>query len=170
MTEPRQVPRTALDPGEDSISGILPGFSLPPALRPVLHEKLGRELTPDAYTGVWTGSRVLVAPTPVTHTAAGGLLWKPQSVIERQQMAMGSGWVVAVGPTVGQPGALHPGGVLCDHPTDLLGHLVIYAAYSGTAINTCAEDQEFGGANSLLVMTDRDILHVSTERLGVPNL
>jgi hypothetical protein len=76
---------------------------------------------------------------------------------------MGSGWVVSVGPLVGRTGAPHPVGVLCRHPSDLLGRLVLYQMYAGTNLRTSQEDTEFGGQFSLVVLTDRDILQVSAE-------
>jgi co-chaperonin GroES (HSP10) len=136
------------------------GQTLPPERRAALHAKLGRELSPEVYDLILTGHRVLVVPEPVSERTK-GLLYKPRSAIEREQLEMGAGWVIAVGPLAGQLGAPHPVGAHCDHPADLLGRRVLFKAYSGVNLRTSEEDTEFGGQYALLVLTDRDLLTLS---------
>jgi len=129
---------------------------LPPGLRPRLYERLGRELPPAVWEHIPTGSRVLIAPEPVSEKQ--GLLWKPRSVTERQKLEMGAGWIIGVGPTAGAE-APHPGGIrtaVC--APVLLGFHVLFKSYSGVSLRIAEDEEEFGG--SLLVMTDRDILAV----------
>lgn len=125
--------------------------------RKLLHEKLGRELPSEVYEQILTGRRILVAPQPVDEKW--GLLWKPRSATEREKLQMGAGWVLAVGPLVGTPGAPHvAGSVLCDKPEDLLGCRVLFKAYTGVALQLEKEEDEWGG--SLVVMTDCDVLAI----------
>ncbi len=143
--------------GTGSTVGILPGFVLPPGLRrSALALLLGRSLPDDVWDQQLTGHRLLVVPEAVSEKLAGGLLWKPRSVQKRQELEIGAGFVIAVGPCAGQVGAPHPVGVLCAHPTDLLGTHVLFKQYSGTNLRISEEDSEFEGL--LLVLTDRDLL------------
>lgn len=137
-------------------NGLLPGFSLPPQKHAALHERLGRELDPRIYELTLQGHRLLVAPDPVDRMHK-GLLFMPASAIERQQINMAAGTIIAVGPLVGSPGAPHPVGALCRHPRDLLGAHIIYQAHSGFTLRTGPDDDEFGGPTALVIMTDRDI-------------
>lgn len=140
-----------------SVRGILPGSTLPPGPRRAsLAVLLGRDLPEEVWAQQLTGHRLLVVPEPVSERVAGGLLWKPRSVQKRQELEMGAGWVLSVGPCVGQPGAPHPVGVLCTAPTDLLGAHVLFKQYSGTNLRISDEDTEFEG--NLLILTDRDVL------------
>lgn len=140
-----------------SVRGILPGLTLPPGPRRVdLAALLGRELPPEVWDQQLTGHRLLVVPEPVSERIAGGLLWKPRSVQKRQELEMGAGWVLSVGPCVGQPGAPHPVGLLCTQPADLLGAHVVFKQYSGTNLRISEEDTEFEG--NLICLTDRDVL------------
>jgi len=135
------------------------GFFLDEPTRKRLAEKLGRELSPEIWEHQLAGHRVLIVPEPVAERTK-GLLYKPRSAVEREQMEMGAGWVIAVGPLVGAPGAPHPVGVCCDDPRDLLGRHVLYRSFSGVNLKTSEEDHEFGGQFALIVLTDRDILAV----------
>lgn len=133
------------------------GSSLPLSLRGLLHDKLGRELPEEVYRQQITGRRILVAPQPVDEKW--GLLYKPRGAIEREKLQMGAGWVIAVGPLVGNPGAPHvAGSVLCSEPEDLLGHRVLYKAYTGVALQLDPDEDEWQG--SLVVMTDCDVLAI----------
>lgn len=137
--------------------GILPGLVLPFGLRrAALAILLKRDLPAEVWEQQLTGHRVLVVPEPVSEQMAGGLLYKPRSVQKRQELEMGAGWVIAVGPCVGQPGAPHPVGVLCTEPAALLGAHVLFKQYSGTNLRISDEDTEFEG--NLIVLTDRDLL------------
>lgn len=136
---------------------LVTGSSLPETLRKTLHEKLGRELPPEVYAQNITGRRILVAPQPVDEKW--GLLWKPRSTTEREKLEMGTGWVIAVGPLVGNAGAPHvAGSVLCDEPEDLLGHKILFKKYTGVALQMAADEDEWGG--SLTCMTDCDVLAI----------
>lgn len=136
---------------------IVTGSSLPEPLRKTLHLKLGRELPEEVYAQSITGRRLLVAPQPVDEKW--GLLWKPRSTTEREKLEMGTGWVIAVGPLVGNAGAPHvAGSVLCDLPEDLLGHKILYKKYTGVSLQMAADEDEWGG--SLVVMTDCDVLAI----------
>lgn len=139
---------------------LVVGSSLPEPLRKILHEKIGRELPEEVYAQRITGRRILVAPQPVDERW--GLLWKPRSMTEREKLQMGAGWVIAVGPLVGSAGIPHvAGSVLCDAPEDLLGHRVLFKAYTGTALQLSQDEDEWGG--SLVVMTDCDCLAIGEE-------
>lgn len=140
--------------------GLAPGFVLSPDLRPWLHTVIGRELHPDLYRMHPQGHRLLVVPDPVSERTGSGMLYKPRSAQERQELMMGAGRVVAVGPLVGAAGAPHPVGLLCNHPADLLGRHIYYESYAGTTIRTNEEESEFGEKFSLVMLTDRDILAV----------
>jgi co-chaperonin GroES (HSP10) len=141
--------------------GVLSGFVLSVSGIAELEKRIGRSLPPELWTRHLTGHRILVVPEPVSERTR-GLLYKPRSAIEREQLEMGAGWVVAVGPLVGQEGAPHPVGVLCSHPTSLLGRHVLFRQYSGVNLKTSQEDTEFGGPYALIVLTDRDVLSVSS--------
>jgi hypothetical protein len=65
--------------------------------------------------------------------------------------------VIAVGPLAGDGKAPHPTGIICAHPTDLLGLHVYYQMWAGKVFRTDDDDQEFEGKDSLIVLTDRDI-------------
>lgn len=144
---------------ESRETGLLTGWKLPENRRKELYKLLGRELSPEVWEYQITGHRVLIVPEAVSERTR-GLLYKPRSAVEREQLAQGAGWVIAVGPLVGQPGAGYPGGVLCGNPQDLLGCHVVWSRYTGVNLKTSEEDTEFGGNYSLLVMTDRDLLAV----------
>jgi co-chaperonin GroES (HSP10) len=137
-------------------TGLVPGSTLPPSRRAALAKKLGRDLPEEVWSQHLTGHRLLVVPEPVSERTAGGVLFKPRSTVKRQELEMGAGWVIAVGPLVGQPGAPHPGGLMCLRPEDALGAHVLYKQYSGTNLKVSEEDTEFEG--NLIVLTDRDCL------------
>ncbi|MCI0408603.1 MAG: hypothetical protein L0191_08575 [Acidobacteria bacterium] len=164
MTEPERSvaplshPHQQQEPEGTLPTGLLMGATLPPALRAKLYELIGRELPDSVWEHTPTGSRILVAPEPVSETTSGGVLWKPRSMVERQKMEMGAGWIIAVGPHAGDL-APHPGGMMtATGPADLLGLHVLFKSYSGVSLRIAEDEEEFGG--SLLVMTDRDILAV----------
>jgi len=135
------------------------GFLLDPELRPALYKWMGRTPNPDLWEQHVTGHRVLIVPTPVLETWK-GILYKPRSAHEREQLEAGSGCVVAVGSRVGKPGAPHPVGVECDDPRDLLGRFVLFRQLQGVNLRTSEDDSEFGGQHALIMLTDRDILSV----------
>lgn len=137
---------------------IAPGVVLPATRRAALHALLGRTLTEDAWAENLTGHRVLVAPEPVAERTK-GLLYKPRSAVEREQLEMGAGWIIAAGPLAGQAESQqHPVGLISQTADDLLGLHVIYRQYSGINLKTTEEDTEFGGQFALVLLTDRDIL------------
>lgn len=164
-------PHHSPSPQEGASGAVLPplgfGVHLPPhpgcclpegPRRNALHAALGRTLPDEVWELHLTGFRILVAPEPVGERHK-GLLWKPRSAVERESLAMGAGWVIAVGPEVGSTPQAPPAGALnCPHPVDILGAKVVFRAYSGANLKTSEEDTEFGGQFSLLVLTDRDIL------------
>lgn len=153
----RSVDSAAAVVSIQTTAGILPGSTLPPGPRRVaLETLLGRTLPSEVWDQQLTGHRLLVVPEPVSDRVAGGLLWKPRSVQKRQELEMGAGYVISVGPFVGQPGAQHPVGLQCVEPAHALGIHVIFKQYSGTSLRISEEEAEFEG--SLLVLTDRDIL------------
>lgn len=157
MREPERSAESASGVTTGCGAGILPGSALPPGRRrAALDLILGRKLPDEVWEQQLTGHRLLVVPEPVSERVAGGLLWKPRSVQQREKLEMGAGYVIAVGPCVGQPGAPHPVGVLCVQPTDMLGTHVLFKQYSGTNLRISDEDTEFEG--NLIVLTDRDIL------------
>lgn len=68
--------------------------------RDALHQALGRTLPDEVWDLRLVGFRILVAPEPVVDRHK-GLLYKPRSAVEREQLAMGAGWIIGVGPEVG---------------------------------------------------------------------
>jgi hypothetical protein len=139
---------------------LVEGSSLDEPRRKILHEKIGRELPDEVYQQRITGRRILVAPQPTDEKW--GLLWKPRSTTEREKLQMGAGWVIAVGPLVGKAGAPHvAGSVLCDAPEDLLGHKILFKAFTGVALQMSADEDEWGG--SIVCMTDCDVLAIGEE-------
>lgn len=145
---------------------LLEGFVLTKDRHDALAERLGRTLSDEVWSYAMTGHRVLIVPEPVSERHK-GLLYKPRSAVDREELEMGAGYVISVGPCVGQPGAPHPVGVLCEHPSELLGRRVLYRQHSGTIIKTTEEDTEFGGQFALIVLTDRDLLAVGRQKEGV---
>lgn len=142
--------------------GFLPGFTLPPERRSVLHQKLGFELPDMVYTEMVTGHRMLVVPEPVSDRTHSGLLWKPNSEIERQKLMTGAGWVISVGPLVGNGRDTgHPVGVICSHPKNMLGARITFRAYTGTPMKISRETEEFMG--ELQTLTDRDVQTINWE-------
>lgn len=137
------------------------GFALDENLRPRLHEALGRELPTAIYEGYPPGHRCVVAPEPTSEKF--GLLYKARSTMDREQLEMGAGWIVAVGPRFGAPGAPHPVGMVCSDPREALGRHVYFRSFSGVNLKTTLEDTEFGGQWSLIILTDRDILFTDYE-------
>jgi len=135
------------------------GFCLDEPTRKRLHERIGRELPSEVWEHSPVGHRLLIVPEVVSERTQ-GMLYKPRTAIDREALEMGAGWVVAVGPLVGAPGAPHPVGIVCEHPRDLLGKHVLFKSHSGVNIKTDQDDTEFGGKHALLVLTDRDILAV----------
>ena len=133
---------------------ILSGFTLDQTLA---EAKLGRKLDPRVYTTTnMQGHRLLIARDTAEEMYK-GVIAKPRAAIDREQNESGAGLVIAVGPLVGRadPPAPHPTGVLCDHPTDLLGKRVCYFMYAGKVFRSEDEDSEFSAG--LVIMTDRDI-------------
>lgn len=138
---------------------IVQGVSLSLMQRDHLAKRLGRVLSEEVWTHSITGHRVLIVPEPVADRYK-GLLYKPRSATEREGLEMGAGWIIAVGPLAGSGDDWYPGGILCKHPSDLLGLHVIFKSHNGINLRTSEEDTEFGGQFSLLVMTTRDILAI----------
>ncbi len=136
---------------------IYEGYMLDPELRPSLYSWLGREMQADVWNYAPTGGRVLIVPAPVSEKWK-GILYKPRSATEREEIEAGSGIVIGVGAQVGEPGAPHPYGVRCDDPRDLLGRYVLFRQHGGVNLRTNEEDSEFGGHHALIVLTDRDLL------------
>lgn len=130
--------------------------------RDALHQALGRTLPDEVWDLRLVGFRILVAPEPVVDRHK-GLLYKPRSAVEREQLAMGAGWIIGIGPEVGSTPKAPPAGAL-HFPEGsrleaiILGAKAIFRAYSGANLRTSEEDTEFGGQFSLLILTDRDIL------------
>jgi hypothetical protein len=140
------------------MTSLVTGTQLDEESRKRLHEKLGRELPAEIWEYQMTGARILVVPEPVAERTR-GMLYKPRSAVERESLEMGSGWVIAVGPWVGDPNSHppYPGGV--DGPGEaLLGHKILYRSHQGVSIKTSDEDPDYGGQYALLCMTDRDVL------------
>jgi hypothetical protein len=143
---------------------------LPPERRPALHEKLGRDLGPEVWDLHMTGHRLLIAPEPVSDRMGSGLLYKVRSQKDREALEMGAGWIIGAGPLAGFMGEgagaqAYPVGLLLRRGTEdptspgvLLGLHVLYRQYSGINLKTNAEDAEFGGTHSLIVLPTRDIL------------
>ena len=138
---------------------ILKGHSLSPEQRDALAKRLGRVLAEEVWDHTVTGHRILICPEAVQDKYK-GLLYKPRSATEREGLEMGAGWIIAVGPLAGSGDDWYPGGLLCEHPSDLLGLHVVFKSHSGTTIKTSEEDTEFGGQFALLVMTTRDVLMI----------
>lgn len=135
---------------------IARGYTVAPQNRAELHQRLKREIPEAVYGLHMQGHRMLVALDPADEMYRGVLL-KPKRAVEREQTEMGSGWVVAVGPVVGQPGAPHPVGLMCDAPEDALGLHVYFQMWTGKVFRTDEDDEEFSGTMSLVVLTDKDI-------------
>lgn len=152
----RSASPTTSSPVSNPNQGVLPGLALPLARRGRLAELLGRTIPDEVWNQHPTGHRCLVVPEPVSEQTAGGVLFKPRSVMKRQELEMGAGWIISVGPCFGQPGAPHPVGVLCAEPGEALGAHILYRQYSGTNLRISEEDSEFEG--NLIVLTDRDVL------------
>lgn len=131
--------------------GILHGYSIDPALfEPIL----GRELDPRVYQLDLLGHRLLIARDTAEELHK-GLIAIPPAVAEREQWETGAGWVVAVGPFVGQGGSPHPVGLVCGHPKDVLGKHVFFFAHAGKVFKTDRSEGEFTAG--LVILTDRDI-------------
>ena len=139
------------------------GCSLSLERRKALHEKIGKELSADVYEQHLTGHRVLVAPTPVDERTAGGIIIKPRSAVERQQLRGGSGWIISVGPLAGMDDGYSPG-ALSDKPEDLLGRYVTFKAHSGTALRVSEQDASSDWEGDVYVLTDKEIMTVSPEQ------
>ena len=141
---------------------LRPGTSLPVDRRVALHEKLGRELPAEVYDQHLTGHRVLVAPTPIDEKTAGGILFKPRSVVERQTLSASAGWIIAAGPLAGFDDGYNAG-ALCEHPSDLLGRYVTFKKYSGTALRVGEKDADSDWEGEVFVLTDKELMTVSPE-------
>lgn len=133
---------------------------LPVERREALAKAIGYEIPAEVWELRIVGYRLVVVPEPVSERTEGGVLWKPRSAIEAEQLAMGAGYIVSVGPLVGSDEHLGPAGALgLALPEDILGARVIFRQYSGAVLKTSQADTEFGGGQrSLLILTDRDVL------------
>lgn len=92
---------------------------------------------------------VLVNPPPEEY----GLIRLPDKW--RNEEKGGSGWVISVGPLVGNGNTPHPSGPLLSHPAALLYKQIIFGAYIGKIIRV-----EFFNTESkspYVMMTDRDV-------------
>lgn len=138
------------------------GCSLSPDRREKLHKKLGKVLSDEVYAQILTGHRVMIAPTPVDEVTAGGIIIKPRSAIERQQIQNGSGWIISVGPLAGQDDGYNPG-ALSDKPEDLLGRYVTCKRYSGSAIQVSEKDASSDWEGEVYVLLDKEIWTLSPE-------
>lgn len=136
-------------------------FTLEPEHRPALETITKRVLDPRVWSLQITGSQVLVVPDPVDKQH--GALWLPASAIERRQLSMGAGWIVAAGPFAGSERPTLKIGLRTTSPTDLLGLHIYFQAYSGINFKTSAEDDEFGGPDALVVLDTSDIFAWDTE-------
>jgi len=110
---------------------------------------VGRTLHPKLFELIPCGSRmhVVVQAPPEFY----GLISIPESI--QQMEAMKTGWVAAVGPTVGT-GCAYPGGPMLDRPTDILYQKIIWGD-AGRPLRLDVTDNNWH--SSILVMTDRDI-------------
>jgi hypothetical protein len=139
--------------------GLAIGFTIEPSERTRFHVKIKRELPAVIYGLNMQGHRMLIA-LDLVEDMYKGAIHKPRQAQESEQERMGSGWVVAVGPLVGCTGAPHPVGILCHHPTALLGKHVYFQMWAGKSFRTdTVKDDEFGGSQEhhLVMLTDRDV-------------
>jgi co-chaperonin GroES (HSP10) len=144
----------------EKFEGILHGYTLEPKDRDQFHLKIGRILDPRVYQLDLLGHRILVAQD-LAEEMYKGVIAKPKRSVDQEQREMGSGRVVAVGPLVGDGNSPHPTGLVCAHPTDLLGKQVFYQMYAGKVFRTDDDDEEFGGVQALIILTDRDVQAVN---------
>jgi len=138
------------------------GTSLPPERRGTLHAKLGREFPAEVYEAHVTGHRVLVAPVPVSTTSESGLIVYPRSAIERAELKVSAGWIIAAGPLAGKDSGYQQG-ALCDEPQDLLGHYVTFETYSGKAIRVSQREVSSDWDGDVYVLLDTQLMTVSRE-------
>lgn len=135
---------------------IRTGFVLPREQRLRLYYNIRRALPGIVWEVNLTGHRVLIAQDKASEMAR-GLIHKPASTVRQEQREAGAGYIIAVGPMVGQPGAPHPVGLECTHPADLLGAHCYHASWTGKVFRTDEADEEFDTESHLVIMTDRDI-------------
>ncbi len=132
------------------------GYSVSGADRFKIEIELKRDLPKELFEMSVCGHRALVGMDRADEMYK-GLIQKPKSAIDAEQVAAGSGWVIAVGPLFGAAGAPHPSGVQCDDPRDMLGRHVYFQMWQGKVFRTDDDDEEFSGKLSLVLLTDRDI-------------
>ena len=122
-----------------------------------IEKALKRTLDPDIFSLCLTGRRVLVGLDKAEDMAS-GLIHKPRTVVDKEQSEMGSGWIIAVGPQVGEPDSMPPGGLMCSSPEEALGLHIYFQMWAGKTFRTDDADGEWAGKDSLVIMTDRDVM------------
>lgn len=142
---------------ENWLDGILAGYTLAEGPeRGGVEWALRRNLEPMVYQLSITGHRLLVAKDRAEEMYR-GVIAKPPRTVKDEENQMGSGWVVSVGPLVGDGNSPHPTGVVCSHPTAMLGKHVYFQMYTGKVLRTDESDDEFESKDSLVILTDRDV-------------
>ena len=138
------------------IDGILAGYTLDDTMRGGVEWVLCRNLDPRVYEVSLTGHRILVAKDRAEEMYK-GLIAKPMRSRKDEENQSGSGWVISVGPLVGDGNSPHPTGLICDHPSAMLGKHVYFQMYTGKVFRTDESDDEFESKDSLVILTDRDV-------------
>ena len=110
----------------------------------------GRKINRRAFDVQPSGNRLLVVLDKVPERY--GLLHIPENADSRS--GGGAGWVIAVGPTVGQQ-VPYPGGPPIQKPEDLLGCHVIFGGYIGKPLKFSFFDRQQDAV--CIMMADRDI-------------
>ncbi len=135
---------------------IYEGYRMDKVQRILVEQKLQRTLPNELFNMDLTGHRCLVGMDRADEMYK-GLIQKPKSAIDAEQVAAGAGWVISVGPFFGAAGAPHPVGLQCKDPRDMLGRHVYFQMWQGKVFRTDEDDEEFSGKLSLVLLTDRDI-------------
>lgn len=119
-----------------------------------LTEKWGEDvrLDPVIFNMHPQGARLLVIREEADKEHGGIIV--PDTV--RLKNPPGAGYVIGVGPDVGQPGGVqYPFGVVCEHPSDLLGARIIFGMHTGSEFLT--DITEGGYRTRFWMITGRDI-------------